>query len=88
MKRLYSIFIFFVLSSVSLFAQDGSSQSLTTNDFVTGASATGIVGIGFTLWSIFKRFQPMINQLLDSHSETRKEIDSLKVQISSLKKDK
>lgn len=88
MTRFKSIFVFFFLLTVSLFAQDATNQSLTTNDLVTGGAATGLFGIGLTIWSLFKKFQPIINQLLDSHSETRKEIDSLKVQVSNLKKDK
>lgn len=88
MIRIKSIFVFFLLLSFPLLAQDVTNQSLTMNDIVTGASATGIFGIGFTIWKIFKRFQPVINQLLDSHSDTRKEIDSIKVQLSNLKKDK
>ncbi len=88
MTRIKSIFVFLLLFSLPLLAENATNQSLTTNDLVTGASATGIFGIGFTIWKIFKRFQPVINQLLDSHSETRKEIDSIKVQLSNLKKDK
>lgn len=87
MKNFKSTFLLFFFLCFSLFAQETTNQ-LTTNDLVTGATTTGLVGIGFTLWRIFKRFQPLLNQLLDSHSDTRKEIDSLKVQVSNLKKDK
>ncbi len=88
MRYIKSTFVLFFFLTVSLFAQDATNQSLTTNDLVTGATTTGLFGIGYTLWSLFKRFQPMINQLLDSHSDTRKEIESLKIQVSNLKKDK
>lgn len=79
----FYIFLFLLLLfQSSIFSFD---SNLTTNDVVTGGVTTGLIGVFYSVWNIFKKFKPVLEELTNSNSETRKEIESIKKQVEDLK---
>lgn len=85
MQKIIFLFILISLVFVSSIFPDAANSSLSTNDIATGGAVTGITAVGYSIWRFFQKVTPILTEILDGNSQTRKDLSEIKNQISQLK---